>query len=180
MANLLSKETFEADKDRLLSEHPQYSRLLEKHKNMVISNPKATNGAAGTNLAASVCNVTIRSMAPSSCDMEPIVRRLPDSLGVGRLKALCSRAFGLDVDLMSLHFRTEADAFPLELADDSNSLKYYGVCDGAEILMNEVDIEAKMLEAQRLQEIQTQKIVQQERDATAMQELQRQNKSTLA
>lgn len=180
VANLLSKETSEVDKDRLLSEHPQYSRLLEKHKNMVISNPKATNGAAGTNLAASVCNVTIRSMAPSSCDMEPIVRRLPDSLVVGRLKALCSRAFGLDVDLMSLHFRTEADAFPLELADDSNSLKYYGVCDGAEILMNEVDIEAKMLEAQRLEEIQTQKIVQQERDATAMQELQRQNKSTLA
>lgn len=107
VANLLSKEMCEVDKERLQSENPQYSKLLEKHKNLVITDPKATNGAAGTNLAASVCNVTITSMAPSSCDMEPIVRRLPDSLAVGRLKALCSRAFALDVDLMSLHFRTE-------------------------------------------------------------------------
>lgn len=112
VSNLLSKLEVnnDADKEKFLSEHLQYPKLLEKHKNLVISNSNQTNGA-GTNLAASVCNVTIRSMAASSCDMEPIIRRLPDSLTVGRLKALCARAFGLDVDLMSLHFRTEVRSY---------------------------------------------------------------------
>eukprot|EP00980_Cylindrotheca_fusiformis_P024244 scaffold11680_cov142-Cylindrotheca_fusiformis.AAC.2 len=176
VANLLSRMEEEGAKEKLVSEHPNYLVLLEKHKNMVISTAKNQNGA-GTNLASSVCNVTIRSLAVSSCDMEPIIRRLPDSLPVGRLKALCGRAFGLDVDLMTLHFRVERDAFPAELDNDDNTLNYYGVCDGAEILMNEVDAEARELEARRLKEEQERKIVEQENEVTAMQELQKKNKS---
>lgn len=104
VSNMLSKLE-DDDRKELVAEHPQYPRLSEKHKNLVVSSPGGLNGA-GTNIASSVCNVTIRSMSPSSCDMEPILRRLPDSLSVGRLKALCARTFGLGVDLMTLHFRT--------------------------------------------------------------------------
>jgi hypothetical protein len=106
VANMLSKLEETSDKEKLLSEHPKYPEFLERHKSLVFTNSNQPDGA-GTNLASSVCNVTIRSMAASSCDTEPIIRRLPDSLAVGRLKALCARAFGLDVDLMSLHFRME-------------------------------------------------------------------------
>jgi len=105
VSNMLSKLEEEGDREKLLAEHPQYPKLSEEHKNLVVTNSGGTSGG-GTNLAASVCNVTIRSMSPSSCDMEPILRRLPDSLSVGRLKALCARTFDLGVDLMSLHFRT--------------------------------------------------------------------------
>jgi len=45
--------------------------------------------------------------------------------------------------------------------------------------MNEIDMEAKILEAKRLKEEQAQKIARQERDVTVMQELQRQNKGTM-
>ena len=45
--------------------------------------------------------------------------------------------------------------------------------------MNEIDMEAKILEAKRVKEEQAQKIARQERDVTAMQELQRQNKGTM-
>lgn len=198
VANVLSRLEDESEKNKVQSEHPSYPELLEKHKNIVMSRSNQPNGA-GTSLASSVCNVTIRSMAASSCDMEPIIRRLPDSLAVGRLKALCARAFGLDVDLMSLHFRVEVriacatvrtslqrlkpsftfqgDAFPAELDNDDNTLNYYGVCDGAEILMNEVDVEARERESRRLLEEQERKIAEQEHEVTVMQELQKKAKS---
>ena len=93
----------------LLADHPQYMLLREKHKDTIaLSESSSTNqGGSGQNIASIVSNVTIRSMAAASCSMEPLARRLPGSLKVGRLKALCARAFGLDVDIMSLHFRTE-------------------------------------------------------------------------
>jgi hypothetical protein len=81
---------------------------------------------------------------------------------------------------ISQHFfycTLQGDAFPLELDNDVNDLKYYGVCDGAEILMNEVDVQARQRESQRLMEEQERKIVEQEHEVTAMQELQRKNKS---
>ena len=74
---------------------------------------------------------------------------------------------------MSLHFRTQADAFPVELDNDENPLLYYGVCDGAEILMNEIDVEAQRKESERVKAEQEARIAQQERDATAIQELRR-------
>jgi tubulin-specific chaperone E len=119
IAHLLMKVERENAKDRLqleqaktllISGHPQYLTLLEKHSGLIL--PSANQGSDGDNpnkasIASSVCNVSISSMAASSCSMEPLTRRLPGTLTVGRLKALCGRAFGLDVDLMSLHFRTE-------------------------------------------------------------------------
>jgi Leucine-rich repeat (LRR) protein len=111
VANLLSKldnESEEKQAELLVSEqHPQYPTLREKHKSLIIHIQNQNGGSGSSNLASSVCNVTIASMAASSCSMEPLIRRLPGSLTVGRLKALCARAFGLDVDLMTLHFRTE-------------------------------------------------------------------------
>jgi hypothetical protein len=120
LANLLCKVEGEDDagKEKFLSEHPRYPELFETYKHLVAVNSNQTSGA-GSNLAASVCNVTVRSMAPSSCDIEPIIRRLPDSLAVGRLKALCARAFGLDVDLMSLHFRIEVRYFSTQIFIDT-------------------------------------------------------------
>jgi hypothetical protein len=72
----------------------------------------------------------------------------------------------------------QTDAFPVELDNDENTLNYYGVCDGAEILMNEIDLEAQRLDAERLVEEQKLKMVEQERDVTAMQQLKRDNKAS--
>lgn len=177
VANLLVRPENEGYdmKTKLLSRNPRYPLLREKYKALVIGTQNQ-GGNQVRNLASSVCNVTITSMAASSCSMEPLIRRLPGTLTVGRLKALCARAFGLDVDLMTLHWRTEADAFPVELDNDDNNLNYYGVCDGAEILMNEIDLDAQRLETKRLEEEMERKMEEQERDAAAMQELKRKNK----
>lgn len=65
------------------------------------------------------------------------------------------------------------DAFPTELDDDEHTLAYYGICDGTEILMNEVDLDAQQREEQRLAEEYEERVALQERDARALQELQK-------
>lgn len=64
----------------------------------------------------------------------------------------------------------------MELDRDDNALAYYGVCDGADILMNEIDVKTQKLEAERLAKQHADLVQQQEREMTAMQELKRQNK----
>jgi len=81
--------------------------------------------------------VTVRSMSADSCTVEPMRRRLPGGLEVGRLKQMCRRTFGLDVGRMVLHYGSKDDPFPTALDDDMCTLSYYGVTDGAEVLMNE-------------------------------------------
>jgi Leucine-rich repeat (LRR) protein len=155
--------------DSILNEHPRYVDLREKHKNLVIFN---NGGEKGESLASSIYNITIRSLAPSSCTMEPVTKRLPSTLNVERLKALCSRIFGLDYDLISLRFRSDAqDSLPVEMEDDDKTLDYYGLCDGAEILMNEIDISARSVNLRKKQEDHDQRIAEQNRTITAMKEL---------
>ena len=157
----------------ILANHPLFHQLTAKHQDAMSAARAAASGntATGGSLSHDAINVTIRSMAASSCSTEPLRRRLPGSLAVGRVKILCSRAFGLDVDLQTLHFRSGdgADAFPTELDDDDNALSYYGVTDGAEILMNEIDVEARKRDVEREKALQEQRIEEQERTATALQ-----------
>ena len=67
----------------------------------------------------------------------------------------------------------QSDAFPTELDDDENTLDYYGVVDGGEILMNEIDIVEQARETERRSKQQEEMIRQQEREACAIQELNR-------
>ncbi len=82
-----------------------FPSLLSKHKeSMLVSQPTSLSG--GT-ISQNALNVTIRSMAAESCTMNPLQKRLPGSLKIGRLKMMCTRAFGLEVELQILHFRGE-------------------------------------------------------------------------
>lgn len=108
--------------------------------------------------------------------MEPLIRRLPLQLTVGKLKALCARQFGLDRDLQTLHYKQRSDSgFPEALDDecDDHTLAYYGVPDGAEIYMNErqvgVQQQEEALAKLRLEE----RVEQQERELHDFQERQK-------
>lgn len=84
--------------------HPQYLRLETKYHQEASRNRQVV---CGQPVYSYTLNVTIISMASDSCHMEALNRRLPSSLTIGRLKALCTRAFGLDFDLQALFYRTE-------------------------------------------------------------------------
>lgn len=99
---LLLNPVQEGNQDEWLERlHPQYKRLLALHPP-----PAVPNGAHGSTLATFVLNVTIVPMAPRSCHLEPLHKRLPATLTVSRLKSLCARVFELDYDLQLLHFRS--------------------------------------------------------------------------
>ena len=131
-----------------MEKHPRYLGLTEKHENLTIYLKNRME--KGGNLATSIYNITIKSMAASSCTMEPIVRRLPGTMTVERMKAMCSRAFNIDYDIISLRYRTDtAGSLPVEMEDDSKTIDYYGLCDGAEVLVDEVDLRARALDSKR-------------------------------
>jgi len=124
-------------------------------------------------LLDSLVTVTIRSMVANSCTMDPLIRKLPLQLSLGRLKALCMRHFGLDIDLQELHYSTEPGlSIPMD-GDDDRDLAYFGLPDGCDVLIKEIDkksLEAAEREAEKeLQE----RISRQEDEAMALQEQQR-------
>jgi hypothetical protein len=130
-------------KTEIVIKHPQYDYWVSKYPELVSRGKLFSDRTDETILADTIINVTIRSMVPSSCTMEPIVRKLPRNLTIGRLKGLCSRHFGLDVDLILLQYvvRSDEGSFPIPIdqSDDTN-LDYYGIpTDGAEILMHEIE-----------------------------------------
>jgi Leucine-rich repeat (LRR) protein len=96
-------ETFK--KLGLVEKYPRFEELVEKHKeSMLIAHSSVM---ASSTISHTAMDITIRSMAAESCTIEPLKRHLPASIKVGRLKTMCSRAFGLDVELQVLYFRNE-------------------------------------------------------------------------
>lgn len=102
---LLRADKVGMDKEAFLStSHPRFSRLVDELQQDM---NRLRNVAGSRNVSSCTVNVTITSLASESCEKEPIQKRLPISLTIGRLKALCARAFGLDFDLQVLHCRSE-------------------------------------------------------------------------
>jgi len=166
-------EETKAKQVQIHARHPRFQSLLEKHKETMMSTCSATGSSGQGNIGDDVIGITIRSMAAASCDVEPLRKRIPRSLKVGRIKAMCARAFGLDIDLQILHFRIENDPFPTEMNDDDHTLAYYGVTDGAEILVNEVDVEAQEREKIRQSEEHNKRVKEQEQHVAVIQSMQK-------
>ena len=162
-----------AKQRQIHARHPRFQSLLEKHKETMLSSCSSNGSSGQGNIGDDVIGLTIRSMASASCDMEPLRKRIPRSLKVGRIKAICARAFGLDIDLQILHFRVETDPFPTELDDADHTLAYYGVTDGAEILVNEVDVEAEERERARQTEEHNRRVEEQEKHVAVLQSMQK-------
>lgn len=169
----IDEEKNRYNKADIMKQNPRYQELAVKHKNLVIFSSKngrgAGNNGCGEILASSIYNITIRSMTASTCTMEPIVRRLPGTLNVLRLKALCSRMFDVDYELVSLRFivgttatanevgnngnKEDIDGHPpVEMDDESKTLDYYGLSDGDEILVDEIDVQAEAIDTKKNQE----------------------------
>ena len=91
--------------------HPRFQALVSKHKETMMALTAESDSASGGKIGEDIINVTIRSMSAVSCDAQPLQKRLPRSLQVGRIKAMCARAFGIDIDLQILHFRVEVSSF---------------------------------------------------------------------
>jgi hypothetical protein len=86
---------------------------------------------------------------------------------------MCKRVFKLDIDLQILHYTSAASGGMLTaLDDDENTLSYFGIVDGAEIFMNEVDLKAKEKEEKRKEEKFESEVVRQEESVNTLREIQ--------
>jgi hypothetical protein len=81
--------------------------------------------------------------------------------------------YSSDGTLYVATFVLQNDPFPTELDDDEHTLSHFGMCDGAEIFMNEIDFHARQRDETRMAKEHDQRVAEQERNARALQELQR-------
>lgn len=117
--------------------HPRFSELLAKYgESLATIQPMKCIGAK---MVDDTINLSIRSMAASSCTMEPLNKRLPVTLTVVRLKFMCFKAFKLEISRQLLHLKLVDNPVLIPLEDDDRALSFYGVHDGSEILMSEVN-----------------------------------------
>ncbi len=158
-----------AKEEDVLKAHPLFDGLAKKHAASMM--PMGDGGTTGS-MANDTINVTIHSMSASSCTVEPMSKRLPSSLQIGRLKQMCKRAFKLDIDLQVLHFKADKQSLLSPLDDDDNTLAYFGVSDGAEIFMNEIDTKAAAREREAEDAMRKENMKKQEMDAEAMRGIQ--------
>lgn len=168
----------ESDKQAILTVHPTYASLSKEHATILESIQAEKNGRNNgrhINWNDSLSTVTIRSMAAQSCEQLPLIRRLPATLTVGRVKALLARHFGLDWDLQELSLQNDDSdsSIPIVLDEDAQTLAYFGVADGATIYMHEVDVRARQEDQQRQQQQQEEKLKQQEKEVQDYMEIQK-------
>lgn len=115
--------------------HPRYAELQTLHGADLLPMGSASTGG---NIAAELVSVTLRNLSfASHGSLEPMTKKLPAGLTVGRLRALVKQVFGLDAHLQQLSIRIYKDSVPTLLDDDEATLGYYGAIDGCEIYINE-------------------------------------------
>ena len=145
-----------------------------RHRQSPTSTTNLVDLSSTHNTELAVINVTIRSVAADSCTMEPLLRRLPTQLTVAKVKALCARQFGLDRDWQTLHCRKSPDdGFPECLDCNDQTLAYYGVPDGAELLMDELNVVEQQRTAVAEAQQQLERVQEQERELYAFRERQK-------
>lgn len=128
----------------LQQHHPRFFELSARYRDSV---PTAVTAGGGASLAGNTVNVTLRSMAGASSFMKPVQRALPLSLPVSQLATVAAAVFRMeDAALLRLSFRDSRGAFPTLMEDPMKPLSYYGVADGGEVLVEEVE----QAEAERL------------------------------
>jgi hypothetical protein len=122
-------------------------------------------------------SVKLLSMAARSATAEPVERKLPGSMTVGRLKQLLQKLFKLEPALQVLYYKAEPGAAPTMLDEDAETLTYFGVTSGCEVFMNEVDLKAKQREEEQRKREEEERLERQLKEREKLEQLRRQQVS---
>jgi hypothetical protein len=118
--------------------HPRYLELTVKYAVDAVTAEEGSKSAGPQNLAAELIKITLRNMSfKSNGSLEPLVKKLPKTMTVSRLKLMVLQIFGLENRLQQLSMRIYKDSVPFVLDDDESTIEYFGAIDGAEIFINE-------------------------------------------
>lgn len=123
------------NEDFCRKEHPRYDELKLKHGEEV--QVGSVFDATLKGMAADLVEITFKCIAISSVSNDPVVKRLPRSITIFKLRTMLKQLFGIDPDVQQLAIRLDKDALPTVLDDDDSTIAYYGAIDGSEIYVNE-------------------------------------------
>lgn len=115
--------------------HPRYAEIQAKYGADLLPMGKMVEGS---DISSNLINITFKNLTfASGGSLEPLKKKLPNSITINRLKVMVKQLYGLDHHLQFLSIRSHKDALPVLLDDEMSTLGYYGATDGAEIFINE-------------------------------------------
>lgn len=107
-------------------------RLRALHGDVVGGGLSETAQATRSALVHSLVEITLRPVGAAILDQPPTKKRVPHTMTVGELKRLSQKLFKqVPLPRIRLLLADGVHGFPLE--DDTRELGFYGVCDGADV-----------------------------------------------
>ncbi|KAG8347283.1 Ubiquitin like domain [Trypanosoma vivax] len=118
--------------------YPLLEALREKHKDVIMAIYREGETASHDGTSHMMLHLTLR------CDgFEEAKKKVPSSLTVGKLKALVRAVFSVTPDNQRLAFTTGDSGVvesPVALDNELQSLAFYGVCDGAVVIVTDTSL----------------------------------------
>ncbi|GAB4839529.1 hypothetical protein Ancab_029055 [Ancistrocladus abbreviatus] len=119
----------------IMHRHP---RFLDLKSLRGIEDEKLNNGAIGPQkLASGLLSITLKCVGPSMGEKPPLVKKLPATTSVGKLKILCESFFKLKNTKLKLFFQEEGSPLPVLLDNEMASLIDLGIGNESTILVDE-------------------------------------------
>merc|ERR1719272_979169 len=115
------------------------ARLLEIHGDVVGGGMTEEAQASRGALCNALVEVTLRPIGAAILEQMEVKKKLPHTMTVADLKRLCFSIFKkVPLDRLNLVLADPGLPFGMPLDDESRELGFYGVCDGAEIRVDDL------------------------------------------
>ncbi|XP_021903365.1 tubulin-folding cofactor E [Carica papaya] len=115
--------------------HPRFSELKKFHG---IDDERPSIGAAGPQkMASGLISITLKCVGPSMGEKPQLIKKLPASITVGKLKILCESFFKLKSVKTRLYIQEEGSPLPVLLDDEMASLVDVGIGNESTILVDQ-------------------------------------------
>lgn len=115
--------------------HPRFAELMVFHG---IEDEKPSIGAAGPqNMASGLLSITLKCVGASIGEKPSLMKKLPGTTTVGKLKILCESFFKLKSMKLKLFLQEEGSPLPVLLDDEMETLMDLGIGNGSTILVDE-------------------------------------------
>ncbi|CAA0837683.1 Tubulin-folding cofactor E [Striga hermonthica] len=126
---------FHASPEEIGKLHPRFAELKKTHG---LEDERPSIGGLGAqNTASGLISITLRCVGASMGEKPPVVKKLPATTTVGKLKFLCDIFFKLKSIKPILYLQEECSPLPTLLEDDAASLNELGVGNESTILVDE-------------------------------------------
>ncbi|KAG6390227.1 hypothetical protein SASPL_147959 [Salvia splendens] len=124
------------DLDEIRRLHPRFYELKKIHG---LDDERPTTEASGPQkMASGLISITLKCVGASMGEKTPLVKKLPSTATVGKLKNLCLSFFKLKSVKPILFLEEEGSPLPILLEDDMATLVELGVGNDSTILVDEL------------------------------------------